>query len=118
MAGGKSPKLKGDRGEREFKALMGGDRTFWQPGQEETQGDLVNVPYIGKGEVKRRKNDFKRLYDWIEGNDFVAVRADRKGWLVCIRAEDLKRLTEEMDGLKRLMLNTAGYSATRAEDAV
>ena len=104
MAGGKSPKAKGDSGEREFAKLMGGERTFWQPGNKgsEVKGDVVNVPYLGRGEVKRRK-DFKTLYGWLADNDFLAIRGDRKKWLVVLPAVDLKLMIEEMDELKRKM---------------
>jgi hypothetical protein len=33
-------------------------------------------------EVKIRGNGFGRLYDWLEGNDFLIVRADRKTLVV------------------------------------
>lgn len=79
---------------------MDGERTYWQPGQEK-KPDLVDVPYLGRGEVKRRKDGFRQLYGWLANNDFLAVRADRREWLVVLRAEDLKLLLSEMDELKR-----------------
>lgn len=97
-------KNKGDKGEVEFVKLMGGERTYHQPekkGETNRKSDIVNVPYIGKGEIKRRKDSWKQLYDWIDGNDFVAFRSDRKKWIVAIRADDLKLILEEMDELKR-----------------
>lgn len=101
--GGKAPKRKGDRLERELAKLMGGERTYWQPEntEEEKHGDLVNVPYLGRGEVKGRKDGFKEIYKWLTGNDFLAVKADRKPWLVVMPAQDLKQLIDEMDELKR-----------------
>ena len=105
--GGRSAKVKGDKGEREFCKLMGGDRTYWQPGNERTQGDTYDVPYLGRGEIKRRKH-FKTLYGWLADNDFLAMRADQEKpgqpappWLVVMRAGDLKLLLNEMDELKR-----------------
>jgi hypothetical protein len=38
-----------------------------------------------KVEVKVRGNGFNRLYDWLEGNDFLVVRSDRKEPLVVLR---------------------------------
>ena len=67
-------------------------------------GDVVNVPYIGKGEIKRRARGFKTIYDWLAGNDFLAVRADRKKWLVVMPMDDLKLLLDEMDELKAARL--------------
>jgi hypothetical protein len=106
--GGKAPKRKGDAGEREFAKLMGGERTYWQPGNtdEEKKGDLFNVPHLGRGEVKRRKS-FKTLYNWLGDNDFLALREDsqrfkkKPPWLVVMRAQDLKLIIDEIDELKR-----------------
>ena len=98
MTGGRSPKRKGDQGEREICKLLSGNRTYWQPGQE-TKPDLIDVPYLGRGEVKRRRDGWKQLYAWLADNDFLAVRADHKEWLVILRAKDLKLLLDELDEL-------------------
>ncbi len=100
--GGKSPRRKGVLGEREFIKLMGGERVplSGAAGGSFT-GDVVNVPYLGRGEVKCRRDGFKQLYAWLAGNDFLALRADRKPWLVVMPAEDLKQLIEELDELKK-----------------
>jgi len=99
MSGGRSPKRKGDAGEVEFCKLYGGRRTFWQPGRAKTP-DTVDVPYLGKGEIKRRGRGFQSLYNWLAENDFLAMRADRKEWLVCMKMDDLKLILGEMDELK------------------
>lgn len=39
-------------------------------------------------EVKRRADGFKSLYKWLEKADTVAVRSDRKGWLVVMTLEE------------------------------
>lgn len=101
MSGGRGPKRKGDHGEREICKLLGGERTYWQPGSEKTQGDVINVPYLGRVEVKRRRDGFRQLYSWLADNDALAVRADRKEWLVILRAQDVKLLCEQMDELKK-----------------
>lgn len=102
MAGGKAPKLKGDRFEREIVKMFGGERTFWQPdnGDSSKTGDVVNIPYIGKVECKVRENGFKQLYKWLNGCDGLFIKADYKPVLVVIPAEDLKLLLEELDGHK------------------
>ncbi len=100
MSGGKGPKLKGDRGEREFCKLYGGQRTYWQPGKGK-EPDTVDVPYLGRGEIKWRGRGFQSLYNWLAENDFLAMRADRKDWLVCMKMDDLKLLLDEMDEFKR-----------------
>lgn len=107
---GKSSKVKGDAGEREFIRIMGGSRTFWQPENdgEAVRGDVINVPYLGRGEIKRRKDGFKQLYSWLADNDFLAVRSDRKKWLVIMPADDLKQLLDEMDQVKEDNLRIEG----------
>jgi hypothetical protein len=97
MPGGKAPKRKGDKAELEIAAMFGGERSFWQPDE---RGDVVAIPYLGRAEVKRRK-DFKTLYGWLAPVDALFMRGDRKDWLVLMRAEDLKKLLEELDELKR-----------------
>lgn len=101
MAGGKSVKTKGDAGEREIVRMFGGERTHWQPG--ENHGDVINVPYLGRTEVKRRAAGFKQIYDWLNDNDALFMRADRRQWLVCMRAKDLKLLLDELDELKHAL---------------
>ena len=93
---------KGYEGEREFVNLYGGERMPLSGAQGGSfTGDVVNVPYIGKGEIKRRARGFKTLYGWLADNDFLAMRADRKPWLVCLKMDDLKLLLDEIDELKR-----------------
>lgn len=91
MSGGKSPKTKGDNAEREFCRIYGGKRTFWQPDKEKNGGDVYENPILGNGEIKRRK-DFKTLYTWLSDNNFLALRGDRKEWLIVIRADKLFEL--------------------------
>lgn len=100
---GSRSKIKGDKAERQFIKMMGGQRTFWQPENdgEKARGDVIDVPYLGRGEIKIRKEGFKQLYGWLADNDFLAVRADRKKWLIVMPAEDLKQLLDEMDELKK-----------------
>lgn len=107
MSGGKSSKVKGDGGEREIvKMFPGSERTFWQPENEKgkARGDVLNVPYLGRVEVKRRK-DFKTLYGWLADNGGLFIRGDRKKWLAIMPAEDLKLIIDELDELKREKLN-------------
>lgn len=102
MSGGKASRDKGLGGEREFVNLYGGERMPLSGAQGGSfTGDVVNVPYLGKGEIKRRGRGFQSLYNWLAENDFLAMRADRKPWLVCIKMDDLKLILQEMDELKR-----------------
>ena len=40
-----------------------------------------------KGEVKLRGNGFKSLYDWLAGNEFLFIKADKRPYL-CVMALD------------------------------
>ena len=43
-------------------------------------------------EVKARANGFATLYRWLEGNDYLFVKADRKETLVVMTLEEFTRL--------------------------
>lgn len=89
---GKAPRRKGNRGEREVAALLGGHRVpLSGSAGGEYSGDVI-VPPLGIGEVKRRKDGFRQLYGWLEGRDFLALRADRREWLVVVPLETLQRI--------------------------
>lgn len=91
--GGRKPKRKGDDAEREFARLVGGRRV---PLSGSAGGDWagdVEWPGVGRGEIKRRKDGFKQLYKWLGNKDFLAVRADKRGWLVILRLEEVMELT-------------------------
>ena len=97
--GGQAPRRKGTNAEREFVQLMGGERVPLSGSAGGSYTGDVTVPYLGKGEVKRRKQ-FATLYSWIKDVDFVALRADRQEWLVVLRAKDIKQLVDEFFELK------------------
>ena len=89
---GKKSKRKGYRGEAEIVRLLrqhgvdakrvplSGSAKHFQP------GDVVIEGYL-TAEVKRRKNGFKQLYEWLENRNLVFLRADRRPWLVVMDFE-------------------------------
>lgn len=84
MSGRKS-KNKGYRGEKEFADITGGKRVPLSGAVEGYSNDVLLGDY--RVEVKRRKDGFKQLYSWLEDDDkpdMLAVRADRKGWLMVV----------------------------------
>lgn len=46
-------------------------------------------------EVKVRKDGFKQLYGWLEKVDALAVKADRKRWLIIIPVDRFLESFEE-----------------------
>jgi len=92
----KSQKVKGYRGENEFAKLTGGIRVPLSGAQNGYANDVI-LPNGMKVEVKRRKSGFKQLYDWIEDErekpDVVAIRTDRKPWIVCMTLSKFLEMT-------------------------
>ena len=101
MPGGRSPREKGKRGEREFCKIFGGERVPLSGSAGGSfSGDAINVPGFGKGEIKRRGSDaFKFLYSALGENDFLAVRADKKKWLVIFPQEKALEIQEKLKNL-------------------
>ena len=76
-------------------------------------GDL-SVPLLGvdrRVEVKCRGNGFARLYDWLAGNDFLIVRADRREPLVVIPLS----LAAEIAAAAESRKTTSGPSLSQEE---
>lgn len=103
---GRMQKRKGSRREREFAALIGGQRVplsgaAKHAGEAHT-GDVVGGVGDLRWEVKARRDGFKTIYKWLEEEavDALALKADRRGWLVVLPAELFKKLMEG-DGNER-----------------
>lgn len=90
---GKSQRDKGARAEREFAKLIGGERVplSGAAGGSYT-GDVIGLGM--RWECKIRRDGFKQLYNWLEGKDALAVRADRKEWLVVLPYEKFRGLVD------------------------
>jgi Holliday junction resolvase len=79
--GGKGPRAKGLRRERELARILDGERV---PLSGAAGGSFAgDVDALGlRWEVKARRDGFRSLYAWLEGVDALAVRSDRHDWLV------------------------------------
>ena len=94
MTGGKSPRQKGDRAERELASLLGWKRV---PGSGAgVLPDLVSPDgkYLS---VKRLKRGLVTLQNWLseakgQGAMGVAFRQDNGEWSVTLPLEEFKRL--------------------------
>ncbi len=88
---GKKSREKGRRGELELSHILD-DAT-----------KISRAGYVGPDltwrdrdiEVKRRKDDFKRDYQWLENAQILFKRADRKPWLVTMTLDTLQDLLDE-----------------------
>jgi Holliday junction resolvase len=55
------------------------------------KGDVVIVNDDGTRtviEVKVRGDGFRQLYKWLAANDALAIKADRREWLIVVRLAD------------------------------
>jgi hypothetical protein len=103
---GKSQRDKGSRREREFAALVNGERVPLSGacGGSYT-GDVVGLGMLW--EVKARKDGFAMLYRWLEGNDALALKADRKPWLCVLPLERVKMDLRGLQGpLRGILMQT------------
>ena len=90
--GGRASRDKGNRGERAVVRFLQGrgfaaERVPLSGAARGRFGGDVSIPLLGTDrriEVKCRNNGFRQLYDWLEGHDFLIVRADRRELLVVI----------------------------------
>jgi Holliday junction resolvase len=95
MSGGKASRQKGDRTERAIVKVLQGhgfaaERVPLSGSARGRFGGDVSVPLLGvdrRVEVKVRGDGFRKLYDWIEGNDVLIVRSDRNEPLVVVRTK-------------------------------
>lgn len=99
---GKRSRDKGARAEREFAKLISGERVpLSGAAGGRFAGDVVGLGL--RWECKRRANGFRQLYGWLENADALAVRADRREWLIVIPLERFMELLErgKQDGHKQ-----------------
>jgi Holliday junction resolvase len=95
--GGKASKEKGSRREREFAKLIDGKRTPLSGAVEGFPNDVQGLEL--EWEVKARKDGFKQLYTWLEDErekpDALALKADRKQWLVVLTLDKFMELMKD-----------------------
>lgn len=88
---GKASRDKGARRERELAALL--------PGAQKISGYMRPGPdLLWRGrmiEVKARSDGFKQLYGWLADAQLLAVKADRRPWLIVLEIDELLDLLDE-----------------------
>jgi Holliday junction resolvase len=92
VSGGRTSRDKGNRMERATVRLLqdrslAAERIPLSGAARGRFGGDISVPALGRdlrGEAKCRSNGFNRLYDWLEGRDFLVIRADRRELLVVV----------------------------------
>lgn len=88
---GKMQKRKGYRTEHEVetafrKAGFDAARVPLSGASRFQKGDVILKVNENElvGEIKARADGFKQIYQWLEGKDFLVVKADRKPHLVIL----------------------------------
>jgi hypothetical protein len=94
---GKNNRRRGQSGERELVQLcrddLGIDHEGRRLGQERDGGHDVDIGPL-RAQVKRRKR-VAGLYEFLEGADVLAIRADGKKWLMVMDWQMFVRLARE-----------------------
>ena len=89
---GRKHRQKGNRGERLVVRFLqdhgfAAERVPLSGAARGRFGGDVSLPLLGidrRVEVKCRGNGFRKLYDWLDGADFLIVKADRRELLVVV----------------------------------
>jgi hypothetical protein len=101
---GKASRDKGARREREFCELTGGKRVPLSGAAGGQFSNDVVLPNGKKVEVKARKDGFKEIYNWLlderEKPDLLALKADRKPWLVVMTLDEYMKTLNVAGGDK------------------
>jgi hypothetical protein len=105
--GGKASRDKGNRTERMVvhalqDAGFAGERIPLSGAAGGSFCGDVTFPLLGfdrKLEVKCRADGFRELYQWLEGNDALVLKADRKEPLVVLRGKQALLYAKKLEGI-------------------
>nr|WP_141201766.1 hypothetical protein [Paludifilum halophilum] len=116
---GKAQKEKGSRREREFASIIGGQRIPLS-GSAKHAGEAHAGDVDGLGmrwEVKARRDGFKLLYAWLDQEhvDALALKADRREWLVVLPVQTLVDLMIGIPKNGGSLCGSASYIETESE---
>lgn len=79
--GGRRPREKGIRAERELARMLGGQRVPLSGAAGGAFGGDIKALGL-TWQAKVEATGFRRLYKWLEGHDALGLKADRREWLV------------------------------------
>ena len=99
-SGGRASRDKGARAERAIVRVLqerglAAERVPLSGSMRGRFGGDISMPALGcdlRGEAKVRGHGFTRLYNWLDGRDFLALRADRRPLLVVTTLELAARI--------------------------
>lgn len=92
---GRRERDKGYRREVEFARMVGGQRVPLSGAVGGDFGQDVVMPNGWRAEVKARADGWRTLYDALKGADLLALRADRRPWLVVLPIDRFLALLQQ-----------------------
>jgi Holliday junction resolvase len=115
---GKRSRDKGARMEREIVRLLqdkgrAAERIPLSGAMGGRYGGDVSVPVLGDDwriEAKCRADGFKEIYRWLEGNDALVIKADRKAPLIVL---DLAKAADVLAKVEAVQLSPDRISIKR-----
>jgi Holliday junction resolvase len=121
MPGGRKSRNKGNRHERALVRLLqaAGFAAERIPLSGSAGGRFsgdVTVPLPGsdrKVEVKARGNGFRKLYSWLDGADFLVVRADRSAPLVVLPLRFAIEIAKAAERARAIPRNERGEAPSK-----
>lgn len=91
-------KRKGSRVEREIVNYLNNKgipaKRVPLSGSTGFKGDII-IDGSLRCEVKARKDGFKQIYKWLEGNNYLFIKANRKPVLVIMEIDEFIKLLKE-----------------------
>lgn len=119
MAGGKSPRQKGDRFERWLVNQLREDGFAAErhPGSGAAGGSFagdLTVPLLGDDlvlEAKHRANGFREAYQWLEDRNLLALKADRRDPLIVLPWALFRRLIRAAEKNKETIFHSTDEAA-------
>ena len=93
--GGRRPRDKGIRAERELARMLGGQRVPLSGAAGGAFGGDIKAMGL-TWQVKVEADGWRRLYRLLETHDAVAVKADRKPWLFVMPIDTFLKLVKDL----------------------
>lgn len=96
---GKASRDKGNRREREFAKLVGGQRVPLSGAMQGYDQDVI-LPNGWKVQVKSEADGWRKIYKILEAADVLALKADNRPWLVVLPVDKFLELSKHTEHIE------------------